>query len=53
MPMSSEQERWDVYVVNGTKATVRPWLRPDESLSEFIRAAIDRELLARQEEEAA
>lgn len=47
MPMSGEQERWDVYVVRGTKDEVRDALAPSESLSEFIRTAIDRELLMR------
>jgi hypothetical protein len=50
--MSSDQERWDVYVASGTKEIVRDWLDDHESLSEFVRTAVEREL-ARREGKAA
>jgi hypothetical protein len=53
MPMSSEQERWDIYVASGTKEIVRDWLDEHESLSEFVRTAVDRELTRRENGEAA
>jgi hypothetical protein len=46
--MSKDQERWDVYVVSGTREVVRQALEPDESLSEFVRVAIAAELERRE-----
>jgi hypothetical protein len=52
MPLSSQQERWEVYAASGTKDVVRQWLEPRETLSEFFRTAVEREL-ARRERRAA
>lgn len=51
VPISEKQERWDVYMATGTREDVRQWLQPGESLSEFARVALDRELTRREHEE--
>jgi hypothetical protein len=58
VPISDNQERWDIYVDRGTRETVRGMLAPGESLSEFVRTAVKRERArrarrARREEEDA
>jgi hypothetical protein len=47
--MSDQQERWDIYVVNGTKEVVRDVLEPGETLSEFVRVALAAELERREQ----
>jgi hypothetical protein len=48
MPLSSQQERWEVYAARGTKEVVRQWLEPRETLSEFFRTALEHELARRE-----
>lgn len=53
MPSGNQQERWDVYATPGTKDAVHRWLEPGESLSAFVRAAVERELARRERRAAA
>jgi hypothetical protein len=48
VPISHRQERWDIYTDTGTRDRVRAELAPTESLSEFVRAAAERELRRRE-----
>lgn len=51
MPISEQQERWEVYADAGTKEIVRDWLEPRETLSEFFRSAVHGEIRRRRRRE--